>query len=154
MWRPRTSARSRDQSSGRHCDTTARPSPMGEPTLSRERVSEPLKTSLSKAKKHLARVRDDERPWVAGELVEVDVRRVEIVEVDPAGDVLGDPGGQGHRDPVDLAELGVVGPGTAEVRRVGEVAPVIAGEPVPLGEEVVAAVIADLLDGRMCLGDL
>ena len=58
------------------------------------------------------------------------------------------------RDPVALAVLGVAGARAAQVGRVGEVAPVVAGEPVPLPEEVVAAVVADLLDGRVHRGDL
>ena len=72
--------------------------------------------------------------------------------------VLGDAGGQGDGDPVALAVDLVVGAGAAQMRGVGEVAPVEVLEAVPLLDEVVAAVVADLarsaggcaLISRMC----
>ena len=74
----------------------------------------------------------------------VDLRRIEVVEVDRADHVLGDAGGQRDRDPVPLAVDLVPGARAAQVRGVGEVAPVLVLEAVPLLDEVVPAVVADL----------
>src|SRR3954468_7428470 len=127
---------------------------MGRPMLSYERAPVPRLTSFStateylpassrQAVQHLTGVRDDERLRVIGERIEVDARRVEIVEVDASDNGLRDARRQGDRHPVDPTVDGVVGPRASEVRRVGKVPPVIPGEALPLGQEVVTAVIAD-----------
>ena len=59
---------------------------------------------------------------------------------------LGDAGGQRDADPVALAVDGVPGAGAAQMGGVGEVGPRDVAEAVPLADEVVAAVVADLDD--------
>ena len=100
----------------------------------------------------LAGVGHDKRVRVGRPRGRVDLRRVEVVEVDRPGDVLGDAGGQRDGDPVALAVDLVVGARAAQVRGVGEVAPVEVLEAVPLLDEVVAAVVADLVDRRVGRG--
>ena len=58
---------------------------------------------LSQAVEDLAGVGHDEGVRVGRPRGEVDLRRVEVVQVDRADDVLGDAGGQGDRDPAALA---------------------------------------------------
>src|SRR3954453_17807779 len=88
----------------------------------------------------LARVGHHERAGIAVPGGGVDRRRLEITEVDRARQGLRDAGGQRDGDPVALAVDLVPGPGAAKVRGVGEVAPVVVLEAVPLLDEVVAAV--------------
>ena len=69
----------------------------------------------------------------------VNLSRVEVVEIDGAHDTLGYPGGQGDPHPALLAVLGVVGAGAEKMGGVRKVAPVVAGELIPLRQEVVPA---------------
>ena len=84
-----------------------------------------------------------------GKVVRVDRAPVTVAEVDlPAGG-LGNAGGEGHAHAGRLdAGLLVVGADAVDVRRVGEGAPGLVLELVPLLQEIIAAVVADLADVR------
>ena len=75
---------------------------------------------------------------------DVDRGRVEIVEVDRPNDLLGDAGCQSDRQPIPLTVLGIPGALPAQVGGVRQVAPRLVLKAVPLAEEVVPTVIADL----------
>src|SRR5690606_757789 len=106
------------------------------------------------AVQHLARVRHDEGAGIFRPRDHVDLGRVEVVEVDRAHDLFGDPGREGDLHAAAFAVGLGVGALTAQVRRVREVPPRQVLEPVPLLHEVVAAVIPDLDDARVHRGDL
>ena len=94
-------------------------------------------------------------PGSASKGADVDGGRVEVAEVRLAAYLLRYAGRQGDLYPQPLlAGLRVVGARPAQVGRVGEHAPVHVREPVPLLHEVVAAVVPDLHDLRVHLGDL
>src|SRR3954453_9178568 len=101
-----------------------------------------------------AGVGHDERLGVAVPGGGVDRRGVEVAEVDRARQGLRDAGGQRHGDPVALALRLVPGPGATQVRGVREVTPVVVLEALPLLDELVAEVVADLGDLRVRAADL
>ncbi len=73
-------------------------------------------------------------------------RGVKVVEVNRPDDLLGDTRREGDRDPILLALLGIPGALAAEMGGVRQVTPRLVLEAVPLAEEVVPAVIANLGD--------
>ena len=81
-------------------------------------------------------------------------RRVEIVEIDRPNYILRNTSGQCHRDPVPLAVLSIPGALATQMSRVRQVAPWLIFKPVPLAEEVVAIVVANLGDVWVHHGDL
>src|SRR4051794_34686789 len=103
---------------------------------------------------HLAGVRLDERVRVGLVRRHVDAVRVQVAEVDRLHDLARDPRRQGHPDPVVLPLLHAPGALAAQVRGVREVAPGLVTEALPLPQEVVAAVVADLTDLRVHDRDL
>ena len=96
-----------------------------------------------------ARIGDHEGIGVGGPGLQIDLGRIKVVEVDRADDGLRDGSSQSYRDSQPLARDRVVGADAAQVRAVGQVGQVVAAEPIPLLDEVVAAVIADLEQVRM-----
>src|SRR5580658_1221640 len=118
------------------------------------RIRRVRQTELAQAVEFFAGVGHDERILVGRPRGRVDLRRVEVIEVDRAGNLLADAGGQGDGNPVTLAVDRIPGPGAAQVRGVGQVAPVLIGEAVPLLDEVVPAVITDPRDHWVRPGDL
>src|SRR4051794_28783195 len=94
----------------------------------------------------LAGVRLDEGVRVRLVRGDVNAVGVEVVEVDPTNDVLGDPGGERDGDPVPLAMHGVPRALAAQMGGVREVTPRHVSVPLPLTEEEVAVVVADLDD--------
>ena len=83
---------------------------------------------------------------------DVDFGGVKVVEVNRPDDLLGDTRREGDRHTILLAVLGIPGALAAEVGGVRQVTPGLVLKAVPLAEEVVPAVIADLGD-RGCITD-
>ena len=103
---------------------------------------------------HLSGVRLHEGVGISFELADVNRLWIEVVQVHGAHEVLGDASSQGHDHPVALTPLGVPGALPAEVGGVREITPGNITEAVPLTEEVVAVVIADLGNLRVHDRDL
>ena len=102
----------------------------------------------------LAGVRFDEGVGIGLVRGDVDLGRIQVAQVDGLDGLPRDAGRQRHRHPVALAVLGVPAALAAQVGGVREVAPRAVHEPVPLPEEVVAVVVADLADLRVHHRDL
>src|SRR3989440_5470103 len=85
--------------------------------------------------------------------VQVHLGGVEVVQVRRPYPLLRDPGRQGDRHPAPLPRHRVVRAGAAQVRRVREDTPVQVPEPGPLFDEVVPAVVPDLVDLRVHRAD-
>jgi len=88
---------------------------------------------------------EDALVFTVCKIVGVDRGGVAVAEVDPAAFLLRYPRGERHAHARDLSPV-LVGPDAVDVRRMGEDAPGVILEALPLFQEVVAAVVADLPD--------
>ena len=95
---------------------------------------------------HFAGLRDVQNALVLAILIvrDVDRRRIAIAEVDRPADVLGDLRRQRHAD-ARLLDAVLIGPDAADVGRMGQDAPRLVLEALPLAEEIIARVVADAL---------
>ena len=83
--------------------------------------------------------------WVSLVCCDFDRRWVKVVEVDRPDDSLEeDAGCKGGRYPIPLAVLGIPGAVPAEVSGVRQIAPRLVLKSVPLAQEVVPAMVANL----------
>ena len=116
-------------------------------TVKRARIQSNYWLSILQPIQLLSRLPYEQDPFVfsSGVVVEVDGGGVAVAEVDGVADRLGDFGGEGHLHAAFLDAV-LVGAAAAHVGRVGEDAPGVVLELVPLLDEIVAAVVADLHD--------
>jgi len=92
----------------------------------------------------LAGVGQDQRIGVSRPTDFVNGSGVGIVKVDSVNDLRRNASGEGDPNPLAFSAYGIVCPFSKEVSRMGQFAPGMIPVAIPVGEEIVAAVIAEL----------